>query len=154
MNGLNLWIVELCVCAVAVAVAENLLPEGNVKKTVYFVLGLVVVICFISPIENIELPDIEIKGETELVSENTDWLNRTTEDMFKNNVKILVEKCLTDMNVKSKNIYIHTDINEDNCIFIDKVRITVSPEYAERADEIVDEIYRTLGLDADVNIRA
>ena len=53
MNGLNLWIIELCVCAVVIAVAENLLPEGNVKKAVYFVMGLVVVNCFISPIENI-----------------------------------------------------------------------------------------------------
>ena len=114
MNGLNLWIVELCVCAVAIAVAENLLPEGNVKKSVYFVLGLVVVTCFISPIENIELAAID---------------------------------------VKAKNIYVHTDINEDNCIFIDKVRITLSPEYTDRIDETADEIYRTLGLDADVIIR-
>ncbi len=153
MNGLNLWIVELCVCAVAIAVAENLMPEGNVKKAVYFVLGIVVVICFISPIENIELAAIEIKNETDLLNENTDWLNRTTDEMFKSNVKILIEKCLADIDVKAKNIYVHTDINEDNCIFIDKVRITLSPEYTDRIDETADEIYRTLGINADVIIR-
>ena len=57
------------------------------------------------------------------------------------------------MNVKAKKIDLHTDINEDNCIFIDKVRITVTPEYAERADEISDSLYKNLGLDADVNVR-
>lgn len=153
MNGLNLWIMELCVCAGAIAVAENLLPEGNVKKTVYFVLGLVVVTCFISPIENIELAKIEIKSETDLTKENTDWLNRTTDELFEKNVKALIEKCLADINVKAKNIYIHTDINEDNCIFIDKVRITLTPEYSDRIDETVDELYKTMGLDADVTIR-
>lgn len=153
MEGLNFWIIELCVCAIAVAISENLLPEGNVKKSVYFVMGLVVVICFVSPMEDIKPLDIDIKSETELTSENTDWLNRTTEEMFNNNVKILVEKSLKDMKVKAKNIYIHTDINEDNSIFIDKVRITVTPEYADRADEIADEIYRTLGLNTDVNVR-
>ena len=153
MNGLNLWIMELCVCAGAIAVAENLLPEGNVKKTVYFVLGLVVVTCFISPIENIELAKIEIKSETDLTKENTNWLNRTTDELFEKNVKALIEKCLADINVKAKNIYIHTDINEDNCIFIDKVRITLTPEYSDRIDETVDELYKTMGLDADVTIR-
>lgn len=153
MNELNLWIIELCVCAVAIAVAENLLPEGNVKKTVYFVLGLIVVTCFISPIENIQLAEIEIRNETDLTDLNTDWLNRTTDEIFEKNVKVLIEKCLSDINVKAKNIYIHTDINEDNSIFIDKVRITLTPEYNNRIDETAEEIYRTLGLDADVNIR-
>ncbi|MBQ3693069.1 MAG: stage III sporulation protein AF [Clostridia bacterium] len=153
MESLNLWIIELCVCAVAIAVAENLLPEGNVKKSVYFVLGLVVVTCFVSPIEKIELAQIEIKSETDLTEENTDWLNRTTDEIFENNVRALIEKCLADIDVEPKKIYIHTDINEDNCIFIDKVRITLAPEYSGRIDETADEIYRTLGLDADVNVR-
>ena len=87
------------------------------------------------------------------MNENTDWLNRTTDEMFKSNVKVLIEKCLADIDVKAKNIYVHTDINEDNCIFIDKVRITLAPEYTDRIDETADEIYRTLGLDADVIIR-
>ena len=109
--------------------------------------------CFISPIENIEFSKIEIKNETDLTNVNTDWLNRTTDKIFENNVELLIEKCLADINVKAKNIYIHTDINEDNCIFIDKVRITLVPEYSDRIDETADEIYRNLGLDADVNIR-
>ena len=153
MEDLNFWIIELCVCAAAVAIAENLMPEGNVKKAVYFVLGLIVVMCFVSPIENFEPPDFEIKSESELTSEQTDWLNRTTEDIFKNNIRSLIEKCISSMNIKTKKIDIHTDINEDGSIFIDKVRITISPEYADRIDEVTSEIYRSLGLDADVNVR-
>lgn len=153
MEGLNTWIIELCVCAVSIAIAENILPDGNVKKAVYFVLGLVVVTCFVSPIENFESLKLDLKSESEIVSENTDWLNRMTEDMFSDNVRQLVEDCLSKMNVKPKNIEVHTDINEDNCIFISKVRITASSEYSERIDEIVDELYRTLGIDADVIIR-
>ncbi len=153
MNGLNTWIIELCVCAVSIAIAENLLPEGNVKKAAYFVMGLVVVTCFMSPIESFESMNLDLKSENEIVSENADWLNRTTEEMFSESVSRLVADCLSKINVKPKNIEVHADINEDNCIFIDKVRITVSSECSERLDEIVDEIYRTLGIDADVIVR-
>ena len=153
MNDISFWIVELCVCAAGAAIAENLLPEGNVKKSVYFLLGLIIVTCFISPLEEIKLGEINIHPEFGEASENTDWLNRTTDEMFQKNVRQLIEENLLQMNVKAKKIDLHTDINEDNCIFIDKVRITVTPEYAERADEISDSLYKNLGLDADVNVR-
>lgn len=153
MNEMSLWIAQLCVCAAAAAIAENLLPEGNVKKSVYFLLGLIIVTCFVSPLDKIKLSEIDLPTEPGSVSENTDWLNRTTDDVFKKNVGKLIEECLSKMNVKAKKIDIHTDINEDNCIFIDKVRITVTPDYADRVDEIADSLYNNLGLDADVNVR-
>ena len=153
MNDMSLWIAELCICAAAAAIAENLLPEGNVKKSVYFILGLIIVTCFISPLDKIKLSEIDIPIEDGSVSQNTDWLNRTTEDIFKKNVCSLIEECLSKINVKAKKIDIHTDINKENCIFIDKVRITVSPDYADRVDEIADKLYNNLGLDADVNVR-
>lgn len=153
MENLSLWVAELCVCSVAVAVAEGILPEGNIKKTVYFILGLIVLTCFASPIRNFEMSDLNIKSQEELSEGNTDWLNRTTQDVFEDNVTFLIEDCLEDMNVKSEKIELYTDINEDNCIFIDKVRITVSDEYSNRIDDISNGICQTLGLDTDVIVR-
>lgn len=153
MESLTLWVVELCVCSLAVVIAEGLLPEGNVKKTVYFVLGLIVVTCFAAPIRNFEMPNLDMPAQDESFRENTDWLNQTTQEVFEKNVTLLVEDCLENMKVESKKIELYTDINEDNCIFIDKVRITVSKEYSSRLDEISNGIYQTLGLDTDVIVR-
>lgn len=153
MEGLNLWVLQLCVCAVAVVIAENLMPEGNVKKTVYFVMGLIVLTCFISPINNFSFDEINLKSESELANENADWFNRTTDEMFKSNVASLVNDCLSEMGISPKSIELSTDINEDNCIYINKVRVTVTDEYATRIDEIVDTVYQKLGLDTDVVVR-
>lgn len=153
MENLNLWVCELCACAVTVVLAENLLPEGNVRKTVCFVLGLIVITSFMSPIKNFSLSELDLQTEEEIISENTDWLNRTTDEMFKSNVSLLVSDCLEEMGVEAKNIELSTDINEDNCIYIDKVRITVTEEYSGRIDEIVNTVYQKLGLDTDVIVR-
>ncbi|MBQ3969115.1 MAG: hypothetical protein II685_01365 [Clostridia bacterium] len=153
MEGLNIWVAELCVCSAAVAAAEKLLPEGGVKKSMYFILGLLVLTCFASPLESFEVPDFETAPENYVFEENTDWLNRTTEEVFKSNVSSLVEQRLTKMNVKSKNIEIYTDIDDDNRIFIDKVRITVDSADSDKLDAITDDIYKSLGLDADVVVR-
>ncbi len=153
MEGLDLWVIQLCVCAAAVAAAENLLPEGNVKKSVYFILGLIVVTCFISPLENAETISFDFGSDDLGVSENTDWLNRMTEEKFSENIKILVEDFLDDSEIKAENIEIHTDINDENSISIDRVRITLSRDYSDRIDEIQEDIKRNLGLDADIIIK-
>ena len=112
-------------------------------------MGLIVISSFLVPIGNIS--DIEITVPEQNV--NTDWLNRTTQEMFSDRMKEIIKKYLSDKDIKAKNIDVYTDIDSEGSIYIDKVRITLSEQYTDRIDEICTDIYKDLGLDADVNIR-
>ena len=149
MENIELWTAGLCICAAVIGIAEKLLPEGNVRIAVYFVMGLIVISSFLVPIGNIS--DIEITVPEQNV--NTDWLNRTTQEMFSDRMKKKKKKYLSDKDIKAKNIDVYTDIDSEGSIYIDKVRITLSEQYTDRIDEICTDIYKDLGLDADVNIR-
>ena len=153
MENLNAFVLSLCACVFAVTIAENLLPEGNVKGTVYFVTSLIVLSCFIEPIRELKEKSFDISVPDSTYEENTDWLNRRTVEIFESNVRAVIENVLDEINVKAKTIYIYTDITDDDCIFIDKVRITVDERYKSRIDEICDIVKKELGLDADVNVR-
>ena len=149
MENIELWTAGLCICAAAIGIAEKLLPEGNVRSAAYFVMGLIVISSFLVPIGNIS--DIEITVPEQTV--NTDWLNRTTQEMFSYRMKEIIKKYLSDKDINPKNIDIYTDIDSEGSIYIDKVRITLSEKYIDRIDEICTDVYKDLGLDADVNIR-
>ena len=153
MNNISAWIVQMCICTIAVVITENLLPEGSVRKSVYFILGLIVLMCFTAPLKSFDFESLNIKSDTLSLDENAAWFDRMTEETFKSNISALVEKSLEDINITAKNIEVFTDIDKDNCISISKVRITVPQSASESIDLISQTIYRDLGLDADVNVR-
>lgn len=150
MDSITGWILQVCICAVVVAIAENILPGGNVKKSVYFVMGLIVIMCIASPIKNLSLSDIDVNMETQELNGNTDWFNRITEDEFKRSISDLIATELENMKIQQYEIKIFTDIDEDNCIFISRVEIKISSDDTLRIDEICDTLHKNLGFDADV----
>lgn len=152
MENIASWVMQMCICSVAVVIAENLLPQGNVRKSVYFILGLVVLLCFASPLKNIASESFSLQQENMSIQENTAWFNRMTDDTFKKNIKKLIEDCLLKIDVTFEEIEITTDIDEDNCISISSIRITVPDTYKDSIDLISNEVYKNLGLDADVII--
>ncbi|MBQ5565742.1 MAG: stage III sporulation protein AF [Clostridia bacterium] len=91
MESISIWIAELCVCAAAVSLAEQLLPEGNVKKAVYFVMGLMIVTSFVSPITHMEKLEFSKPDNSLTLNENTDWFNRITEDLFQKEVEKIIK---------------------------------------------------------------
>ena len=149
MENIQLWTAGLCICAAAIGIAEKLLPEGNVRSTVYFVMGLIVISCFLSPIENLSKIDYSLPEQ----NIQTDWLNRTTEEMFSNRVKEIIEIYLENKGIDHHNIEVYTDIDSEVGIYIDNVRIILDEEYTDRIYEICKDIFRDTGIDVDVIIR-
>ena len=104
---------------------------------------------FLSPIG--EIPEAEfVLPEQEV---RTDWLNRTTQEMFGQKVSLIVGSYLESKDIVTKKIEVYTDIDSQGSIYIDKVRITLDSGYKDRIDEICGSIKRDLGIDPDVVIR-
>ena len=153
MEELNTFVLSLCACVFAVSIAENLLPEGNVKRALYFVTSLIVLSCFSEHLKEIRENSFDFSVSESTYEENTNWLNRKTTEIFESNVRSIIENVLESIEIEPKAIYIYTDITDDDCIFIDKVRVTVDERYKNRTDEICRTIKEELQLDADVNVR-
>ncbi len=149
MENIELWTAGLCICAAALGIAEKLLPEGNVRVAVYFVMGLIVISCFLSPIENISTIEYSLPEE----NIRTDWLSRTTQETFGEKVQLIINSYLEKKQITPRRIEVYTDIDSEGSIYLDKVRITLSEEYKNRIDEIYGSILKDTGIDADIVIR-
>lgn len=149
MENIELWTAGLCICAAALGIAEKLLPEGNVRVAVYFVMGLIVISCFLSPIENISTIEYSLPEE----NIRTDWLTRTTQETFGEKVQLIINSYLEKKQITPRRIEVYTDIDSEGSIYLDKVRITLSEEYKNRIDEIYGSILKDTGIDADIVIR-
>ena len=148
MDELRVWVMTLCVCAVVINIADELMPEGGVKKTACFVLSLITASCLLSPVKylaDLRLDDIGYSSEV-----NTDWLSQVTSAEFAENTVSLIRDELSGAGVEADNIYVYTDIGPDADIYIDKVRIEADSRYKDRIGEIEALIYERLGLEADV----
>lgn len=151
MEHINSYVVQICICAVAVSVAEGLLPAGHVKKSVCFLLGLVVLLCFVSPLRSIGSEDFTFSID-EIDTDNTDWFSRMTVETFTENVTALIERCMEETGVQAKDIEIYTN-EEDGEVTVAGAKITIDEGDRELIGDITDNIYDTLGIDADVTVR-
>ena len=60
MENINSFVLSLCACVFAVSIAENLLPDGNVKRAVYFVTALIVLSCFTEPVRELKEQGLDL----------------------------------------------------------------------------------------------
>lgn len=150
---INAWVIQMCICSIVIVIAENILPDGHVKKSVCFVLGLIALSCFLTPVKELAENGLDLQIDTPEISENTDWLNRETESTFRANVTFLIEDCLSDIGVTAKDIELFTDIDGDNRISITKADITLSEADRDKISDVSDALYSNLGIDADVVVR-
>ena len=152
MDSINSWVMTLCACACVVSLAEALMPEGAVKKTAYFVLSLITASCLVSPLAGIKDISFDIDVD-DTAAPYTDWLTQTTEQEFSRNVAKLINETLIRHDIHSEKISVHTSIDDDGSVYIDKARIIVDERYRERLDEIERVVADELNITADVRVR-
>lgn len=156
INDIQKWTLCLCACSVLVSAAEILLPEGAVKKSVYFVLSLIAASCLLRPLENIrDFRDVLFEGASADSSEMivTDWFGEAANSEYERRIMSLVADELKRHGVEAKKITVETSISDGGSVLINKVRIIVDAHYTERLDEIETAVMNDLGLDADIVVR-
>lgn len=148
MDELRIWVMTLCVCAAVINIADELMPDGGVKKTACFVLSLIAASCLLSPIKSISDFKFDDIGIPQTV--NTDWFSRETSSEFAKNTVSIIREELSKSGITAENITVCTDIDSDGSIYIDKARITIDERYAERIPDIESLLYERLKIETDV----
>ena len=148
MDQIKEWTLALCACAAAASLAETLLPPGNVRKSVYFVISLMMTACLLTPISSFktELPEIEVP-ETAAAA---DWMAGVTEKEFAERVGRLITDELKKRDITVKSVTVFTDISSDGSIVIDMARIKLDDDSENRLDEVEYIVEKKFGITADV----
>lgn len=152
MDEIKAWVLSLCACAAVISIAEQLLPEGSVKKTAYLMLSLITALSLCRPIKNLRELDFDFSLNDSDTAPYTDWLGRETSREFAKRAAGLIEDVLCDIGVSAEKISVETDINSGGSVYISKARITAQKRYADMIEEIESAVYSRLGIEADVTI--
>ena len=58
MEQLQQWLVGVVLVTVLLSVAQNLLPEGNLRQTISYVGGLILLVALLQPVGKVELENL------------------------------------------------------------------------------------------------
>ncbi|MGI5895726.1 MAG: stage III sporulation protein AF [Oscillospiraceae bacterium] len=149
--------ISICVTAVATAVFHGLMPNSTLEKTARFVLSLFFLCCLILPFTHYDFSDIEAltayqTGDSPVNSESLQQtVNRKLNEMSEQAVRQTVKSILEQNGIVPQEIAVETNIEDNNCISISKVIVTVKPEDETAAQALVPSL--TTGEETTVEVR-
>lgn len=143
-NFIREWLKDIVVLFVIISLVELIIPKGNMKRYVDFIIGIVIVFTVISPFTKLINFDINFDNEIEAFSNNIvtkegviEKQNKQIEDLFKNNLASEIKKIVADnTDYKLKDINIVTRPDEQNLLLIQSVNIILDIENKSKEKEI------------------
>lgn len=138
-----------CLISIVISMFDIITLEGKFKKQVRLIFALVFVISVINPILHgkIDLSineNIKIEETEEYVMANNIFYDSLAENYSDNIENILKEKLLIN-EIKPEKIYVNVNINQDNCIDINEVRIVLALEHKNKTDKVTEIIKNEIG---------
>lgn len=150
--------ISICVTAVATAIFQGLMPHSTLEKTARFVLSLFFICCLILPFTHYDFSDIDSlmayqSDDAPVDSESLqETVNRNLIEMSEQAVRQTLVSIFEQNEIVPQEITVETNIEENNCISISKIIITVKPEDQAAARSLVPSL--TTGEGTIVEIQA
>ena len=148
MDGISTWALGVSCCAVMVGIAELIITDTGMEKTVRLVLGGVMLCAVLLPLGDVmnevrlELPVVssETKAQLDAGLENAEI------DYLKDGIGELVRNVLRENGINAGEVNINMDIGADKCINIITAEIILPRESAGRAGEVSSLLRERLGI--------
>ena len=83
---------------------------------------------------------------------NTEKLNRDICKVFKNKIEDIVLSNLKSIGINLKKIDLIVNLNENNCISINKCKVFIDKGDIDKKENIVDEIQKILNLKPEIEV--
>lgn len=154
MDGLREWAFGLCAAAIACGLMRILTPKSSMEHVFSAVVSVFFLGCILSPIllGTIDA-DISLTSPDELreqLEQRTRGLEDTLNDEFtesaSESIRLAAQQTLEEMGVDYRNIYIHTNENEQNSISISECEVTLDASYQSRHTQIREALMARLGV--------
>ena len=143
----------ICIASLCAALLNIFSPDGTMKKSFKYALGVFVLCAVIIPVKdiNIDLPDILQNVSYGKLSEDyTFETDGIAKDEFERRINYMIEERLKSRGISGPNIQTFTDIDSDNCIYIKKTEIYIDKEYTDKISELKADIENYFGIKADI----
>ena len=149
MESVYEWAVSVSVCAVVVCIAEMLISDTAMEKTVRLVLGAFLLLGVLLPLGNVVsegLKDIDCSLE-EPVPDSLRTLTEQRKTYVEQSVAALVDKALREQGIQAAKVTVQTDIDEQNCISMITAEVMLHSADAYHSGTVSRCVRDTLGLE-------
>lgn len=150
MNDVKSYTFTLFCAALASALLELLAPESQ-KKQLSFMLGLFMLICFLSPIADM----LRVVDSISLTAAKSEIIPIDTDELLKNEfsarVKKIIEEKLDSLGIFDADIGIEINISGQSAE-ISGITITLPTEYSGQKGAIESLLLNELDIAAEIKI--
>lgn len=143
----------ICIASLCAALLNIFSPDGAMKKSFKYALGVFVLCAIIIPVKDVDidlssvLENVSYKELSEDYSIATDGI---VKDEFGSRIDSMIQERLKSRGISDSNIQTVTDIDSDNCIYIKKTEIYVDKKYADKISDLKADIENYLGIRAEI----
>ncbi|MBC8588439.1 stage III sporulation protein AF [Tissierellaceae bacterium BX21] len=135
---------DIVVLFVIISLVELIIPKGNMKKYVDFIIGIIIVFTVISPFTKLINFDINLDEKIETFSNDitmkedvVSTQNEQIEEIFKTNLSSEIKKIVKENSYyKVKDIYISTKPDDQNLLLIEYINIILDTDKQSKDSEI------------------
>lgn len=143
-NFIREWLKDIVVLFVIISLVELIIPKGNMKKYVDFIIGIIIVFTVISPFTKLINFDINLDEKIETFSNDitmkedvVSTQNEQIEEIFKTNLSGEIKKIVKEnSDYKVKDIYISTKPDDQNLLLIEYINIILDTDKQSKDSEI------------------
>lgn len=149
MEAITQWIISLVVICAVGAIILYLSPTSSVQKSVKTVVVLCVLLTFAMPFVKMNIKDIDYSNIG--FSEEKSIQSAEITEQMKRYAELEAEE-LCDSFVKESDCYAQkieaeADIDEENCIYISEVVLTMSEKNKPKMNDINEKIKGVFNID-------
>ena len=153
MDALRQWALCLIIGATAGTFVMAISPRGSMDKTVRAVVGIFVVAAICSPLAELLKTDFTADAFADY-----DYALQSEEDMYgymleayRREVENRILSAADEQGTEISEIFISADIDADNCIIIQDITVTLTPEYLAQTADFSAYLSQLLGMGVTVN---
>ena len=149
------WSSVLCVLSFVCVISEFFILPGNLEKfmrSILYIFFTCVLITFFS-FKNMNFNFCNLKknfDENKKSKINTEKLNMDICMVFKDKIENIVSSNLKSIEIKPKKIDVIMNLNDNNCISINKCKVYIDKGDMDKKEKIVEKIEETLNLKSEV----
>ena len=154
MTAVQHWAGSVCCVVLVSSIVQFFLPQNRLSRSVRLILGLLLLLSILSPLAG-SLKEIDWKAisvpSNEFETKNyTELYNREILNSAEKNIQKIIVTELRKEGIDFENIQVETDIDDDNCIFMKQIRISIPVQQADKTEMIREKIESTLDIPTEV----
>lgn len=150
------WSAALCVLSFVCIISEFFILPGNLEKFmrsilyIFFVCTLITFFSFNTP--KFKFSSLSKTFDTNIEKSNGEELNLSVCKVFKDKIENIVLVNLKSIEINPKKIDVIMNLNDNNCISINKCKVYIDKGDINKKEKILDEVQKILNLKPEIEV--